>query len=161
ALIRSSDKETAVNFLKYNSDFTHEVNFNHSVENVEFELVNAIQKLERNRKSKIVFLEGHGEYDRYETADFSRSFSENFLVECASTQFIENNSKEIDILIIAGPKEPFPEKDKLIIDQFVMNGGKTVWLIDPVQVSLDSLSNGYLTYAFPRDLNLGDQLFKY
>lgn len=161
ALIRSSGKETAVNFLKYNSDFTHEVNFNHSVENVEFELVNAIQKLERNRKSKIVFLEGHGEYDRYETADFSRSLSENFLVECASTQFIENNSKEIDILIIAGPKEPFPEKDKLIIDQFVMNGGKTVWLIDPVQVSLDSLSNGYLTYAFPRDLNLGDQLFKY
>ncbi len=161
ALIRSSGKETAVNFLKYNSDFTHEVNFNHSAENVEFELVNAIQKLERSKKSKVVFLEGHREFDRYETADFARSLSEDFLVERASLQFVGNNSKEIDILLIAGPKEPFSEKDKLIIDQFVMNGGKTVWLIDPVQVSLDSLSNGYQTYAFPRDLNLGDQLFKY
>jgi ABC-2 type transport system permease protein len=42
-----------------------------------------------------------------------------------------------------------------------MNGGKIIWLIDPVNVSSDSLSRGYITYAFPRDLNLSDQLFKY
>ncbi len=74
---------------------------------------------------------------------------------------LESNGSEIDILIVAGPKEPFSEKDKFVVDQFVMKGGKVVWLIDPVQVSLDSLSSGYQTFAFPLDLNLSDQLFKY
>jgi ABC-2 type transport system permease protein len=69
--------------------------------------------------------------------------------------------KAADILIIADPKVPFSEKDKFFIDQFIMQGGKVIWLIDPVQVSLDSLSTGHLTMAFPRDLNLSDQLFRY
>jgi ABC-2 type transport system permease protein len=74
---------------------------------------------------------------------------------------LENDTNEIDILIVAGPKKQFSEPEKFIIDQFVMNGGRVVWLIDPVQVSLDSLSNGYQTFSFPLDLNLDDLLFKY
>lgn len=161
AVIRVGEKETAVNFLQYNPDFTYDVNFNHSVENVEFELINAFQKLMRNKKATVAFLEGHGEFNYYETLDFANSLAGDFIVKRISTQNLLPGQSEVDILIIAGPGQPFPEKDKFLIDQFVMNGGKVVWLIDPVQVSLDSLSNGYLTYAFPRDLNLDDQLFKY
>jgi ABC-2 type transport system permease protein len=94
-------------------------------------------------------------------ADFTNSLIGNFSVERASSQFVENNAGEIDILIIAGPKKAFSEKDKLIIDQYIMSGGKVIWMIDPVQVSLDSLSNGFQTFSFPVDLNLSDQLFKY
>lgn len=161
AVIRVGEKETAVNFLQYNPDFTYDVNFNHSVENVEFELINAFQKLMRNKKTTVAFLEGHGEFNYYETLDFANSLAGDFVVKRISAQNLVPGQSEVDILIIAGPGQPFPEKDKFFIDQFVMNGGKVVWLIDPVQVSLDSLSNGYLTYAFPRDLNLDDQLFKY
>lgn len=161
AAIRYNGKETAVNFLKYNPDFSHEANFNHSAESVEFELANAFQKLMRTRRSAVAFLEGNGEADRYEVYDFTAVLSEDFLVRRFPADTLANNPKAADILIIANPKEPFAEKDKFSIDQYIMQGGKVIWLIDPVEVSLDSLSKGHQTLAFPRDLNLNDQLFRY
>ncbi len=161
ALIRINGKETAVNFLKNNPDFSYEVNFNHSVESVEFELVNAFQKLMRENKPTIGFLQGHGELNRYEVMDFVGSLAGDFNVTQVSANELAGASKKMDILIVAGPKQPFPESDKFLIDQYLLRGGKIMWLIDPVQVNADSLSSGYQTYAFPVDLNLGDQLFKY
>ncbi|HPE76381.1 MAG TPA: gliding motility-associated ABC transporter substrate-binding protein GldG [Draconibacterium sp.] len=161
AVISSGQKKIAVNFLKNNPDFSYEVNFNHSIESVEFELINAFQKLGRDKKSTVAFLEGHAEFNQYEVLDFTNALKGDFNLNRITIQALETKLSEIDILIVAGPKQPFSEKDKFIIDQFVMQGGKVVWLIDPVQVSLDSLSNGYQTFAFPLDLNLADQLFKY
>ncbi len=161
ALIRINGKETAVNFLKNNPDFSYEMNFNHSVESVEFELVNAFQKLMHEDKPTIGFLQGHGELNRYEVMDFAGSLAGDFNVTQVSTSELVGTSKRIDILIVAGPKQPFLESDKFLIDQYFMGGGKIMWLIDPVLVNADSLSNGYQTYAFPVDLNLGDQFFKY
>lgn len=161
AIIRSGSKEIAVNFLKNNPDFSYEVNFNHSVESVEFELVNAFQNLMRNKKTTVAFLEGHGGFNPHEVLDFSNSLSADFEVKRIETETLETVESHPDILIIAGPRNPFSEKDKFHIDQFVMNGGKILWLIDPVQVSLDSLSNGYQTFSFPLSLNLDDMLFKY
>ncbi len=161
AIIRSGEKEVAVNFLKNNPDFSYEVNFNHSIESVEFELINAFQKLMRTKKTTVAFLEGHGEFNRYEVLDFTNALAADFNVKRVTTQTIQAESSGIDILIVAGPDQPFSEKDKFIIDQFVMRGGKVVWLIDPVQVSLDSLSTGYQTFSFPRKINLDDLLFKY
>lgn len=161
ALIRLNGKETAVNFLKNNPDFSYEVNFNHSVESVEYELVNAFSKLMQEKRSTVGFLQGHGEFDRYEVLDFAGSLSEEFNVIHTSAENLAAEATKPDILVIAGPKQPFSEKDKYHVDQFLMNGGKILWLIDPVNVSIDSLSRGYITYAFPRDLKLGDQLFKY
>jgi ABC-2 type transport system permease protein len=161
AVIRYNGKETAVNFLKYNPDFSPEANFNHSAESVEFELANAFQKLLLTRRSSVAFLEGHGEADRYEVYDFASALSEDFRVRRFPADTLAVDLKAADILIIADPKVPFSEKDKFFIDQFIMQGGKVIWLIDPVQVSLDSLSTGHLTMAFPRDLNLSDQLFRY
>jgi ABC-2 type transport system permease protein len=161
AVIRYNGKETAVNFLKYNPDFSPEANFNHSAESVEFELATAFQKLLRTQRSSVAFLEGHGEADRYEVYDFASALSEDFRVRRFPADTLAVDPKAADILIIADPKVPFSEKDKFFIDQFIMQGGKVIWLIDPVQVSLDSLSTGHLTMAFPRDLNLSDQLFRY
>lgn len=161
ALIRIGNREIAVNFLKNNPDFNYEVNFNHSVEGVEFELVNAFQKLLREKRNTVAFLEGQGEFNRYEVLDFASALTGDFEVKRITVPQLEASPDSVQILIIAGPTEPFAEKEKFVIDQFIMQGGKVVWLIDPVQVNTDSLSNGYLTFAFPRDLNLSDQLFKY
>jgi ABC-2 type transport system permease protein len=161
AVIRSGGKEIAVNFLKNNPDFSYEVNFNHSIESVEFELVNAFQNLMRTKKSTVAFLEGHAEFNQYDVMDFVNALSADFGVKRITTAFLETGQSGIDILIVAGPKESFSEQDKFIIDQFIMSGGKVVWLIDPVQVSLDSLSSGYQTFSFPLELNLDDMLFKY
>jgi ABC-2 type transport system permease protein len=124
-------------------------------------LVNALQKLMHNHKSTIGFLQGHGELNGYEVMDFAGSLAEDFNIMQVTANELAGASPKIDILIVAGPKQMYAESDKFLIDQFIMNGGKTMWLIDPVQVNADSLSGGYQTYAFPLDMNLGDQLFKY
>ncbi|NQU55508.1 MAG: gliding motility-associated ABC transporter substrate-binding protein GldG, partial [Bacteroidetes bacterium] len=159
AVIRYGNREMAVNFLKNNQDVSYEMNFNHSLETVEFELVNAFQKLIRTKKSTVGFLQGHGEANQYEVSDLAGAISSDFNIELVTVDDLEK--KSVDILMIANPREVFEEKSKFIIDLFIMKGGKVVWLIDPVQVSLDSLSSGYQTYSFPRDLNLSDQLFRY
>ena len=159
AIIRYGGKEIAVNFLKNNPAFSYEMNFNHSVETIEFELVNALQKLIRTKKSTVAFLQGHGEANQFELSDIARNLSADFEVKMLKVDEFKNS--KIDVLIVANPREVFDEKSKFIIDQFIMDGGKVIWLIDPVQVSLDSLSSGYQTFSFPRDLNLSDQLFRY
>ena len=158
AVIRYEDKEIAANFLK-NTLGNHELNFNYSVETVEFELANAFQKLIRTKKSTVAFLQGHGEANQFEVADFAKTLSADFDITMMSVD--ELASEPTDILIVANPREKFEERSKLIIDQYIMKGGKVVWLIDPVHVSADSLTAGEQTYSFPRDLNLGDQLFRY
>ena len=161
ALIRYDNKEEAVNFLKYNPDFSHEANFNHSAETVEFELVSAFRKLMRANLATVAFLEGNGQADQYQVYDFATTLSEDFRVIRIAAEDLPAARAQIDVLIVADPREPFSERDKFYIDQYIMQGGKSLWLIDPVEVSLDSLSKGHTTMAFPRDLNLGDQLFRY
>ncbi|MFW5831083.1 MAG: gliding motility-associated ABC transporter permease subunit GldF, partial [Prolixibacteraceae bacterium] len=161
AVIRYNGREMAVNFLKYNPDFSHESNFNHSIETVEFELVNAFQKLQREEYASVAFLEGHGELDQFQVYDFASSLAGDFNIRRITTDSLAIHPEAVDVLIIADPVEPFEEKDKFLIDQYVMNGGKILWTIDPVHVSLDSLSKGFMTFAFPLDLNLQDQLFGY
>ncbi len=79
ATIRTGQKEVAVNFLKNNPDFSYEVNFNHSIESVEFELINALQKLGHEKKSTVAFLEGQGEFNQYEVLDISNSLRGDFI----------------------------------------------------------------------------------
>jgi ABC-2 type transport system permease protein len=64
-------------------------------------------------------------------------------------------------IIIAKPDSVFSEKDKFLIDQYVMRGGKVLWLIDRVAASMDSLSASNATMVYPLDLNLDDMLFRY
>ncbi len=161
AIIRYGGKEIAVNFLKNSMGFSSEMNLNHSVENIEYELVNSIRRLSKTKKQMVAFLTGHGEFNRYEVYDISRSLQQDFDVSRIEIRALQQENNNINLLIIAGPTGAFPEKDKLLIDQYIMNGGRVMWLVDPVQVSLDSLSNGHMTMAFPAELNINDQLFRY
>ncbi|MBN1822517.1 MAG: gliding motility-associated ABC transporter substrate-binding protein GldG [Prolixibacteraceae bacterium] len=161
AVVRYGDKEVAVNFLQNNPAFSGEVNLNHSIENIEYELINALRKLMVTKKPVVAFLEGQGEFNRYDVLDISRALASEFEITRITTNDLQQFTENFKILIIAGPTHAFSEQDKFAIDQFVMQGGRVMWLIDPVQVSLDSLQNGFMTVAFPRDLNLNDQFFRY
>jgi len=110
-------------------------------------------------KSTVAFLQGHGEANQYEVSDLAGALSADFNIDLVTVDDLQK--KQVEVLIVANPQEVFDEKSKFIVDQFIMKGGKVVWLIDPVQVSLDSLSSGYQTYSFTHDINLGDQLFRY
>ncbi len=161
ALITMGGKETGVNFLKNNPGLNHEVNLNHSVESIEYELVSALKRLIAEEKPLLVFLQGHEELNPYEVEDLAASLSESFRVEFQEARDLALREPVPGVVVIAAPETPFSESDKFVVDQLLMKGSRLLWAIDPVEVSLDSLSQGYMTLAFPRDLHLNDQLFHY
>ncbi|MBC8005965.1 MAG: gliding motility-associated ABC transporter substrate-binding protein GldG, partial [Verrucomicrobia bacterium] len=126
-----------------------------------YEFTNAFSELMSTEKQTVAFLNGQGELNEYETHDFAEALSEKYNVTQVSARQLGEGSGTIKTLIVANSREPFAENDKFFIDQYLMNGGRIMWLVDPVTVSLDSLSREGMTLAFPQNLNLDDQLFKY
>ncbi|MDA3929268.1 MAG: gliding motility-associated ABC transporter substrate-binding protein GldG [Prolixibacteraceae bacterium] len=150
----------ALNLLKNNPLLSADENLQQSIELLEYEFVRALRYLKTATKPQLAFLYGQGEANEYETGDIRYSLSENYnVVNCNTSELIASDS--IQTLVIAAPTKAFSEQDKLYIDQFIMKGGKVLWCVDPVNVSIDSLSKGYSTIAFNQGLNLSDQLFKY
>ena len=154
-------KKVSVCLLKNILGNSGEENLNISIENLEFEITDGIRRLANTEVSKIAFIEGHGELSEAETYDISKSLSRYFQIDrgvLANDASILNNYKAI---IIAKPTKPFSESDKFIIDQYIMNGGRVLWLIDGVRIAKENLSTIGLSPAMELDVNLSDQLFRY
>ena len=158
-VLHYKERSLVLNVLKNDPSQPAEENLNRSIEMLEFELVNAIRNLTREQPVRVAFLEGHQEADSLQVADFSSALSANFIVSRVSCDQLLSQETGIKVLIVANPQTKFQEHDKLILDQYLMKGGKLIWLVDPVKVSLDSLSEGMTTLALPVDLNLGDLLY--
>lgn len=161
ALIEYGNRQMSVNLLKNNPALHSEVNLNNSIESLEYEFTAAFSELMTTEKQTVAFLTGQGELNEYETHEFEEALAEKYTVLQVSAQQLISKGTQIKTLIVANPTQEFAETDKFYIDQYLMNGGRIMWLIDPVSVSLDSLSTGNTTLAFPRNLKLDDQLFKY
>lgn len=134
---------------------------NNSLEGLEYEISNTIRKITQRVPTQIAFIEGHGEIEKFGCADIVRALTGAYGIDRIA---IEGNLKALENyagIIIAKPDSAFSIPDKFIIDQFIMNGGKVIWLIDPLQVEMDSLRRTGETFAIGRDLNLDDMLFRY
>lgn len=160
-VLKYREKTCVINLLKNDPSLPAEENLNRSVERLEFELVNAILSLMRENPLQVAFLEGHGEADSIQVSDFTNTLSAWYKVRRVNCDRLSVLRDSLQVLIVANPLLAFPEHDKLILDQYLMKGGKIIWLIDPVKVSLDSLSEGMTTLAVPSDLNLKDLFYRY
>jgi gliding-associated putative ABC transporter substrate-binding component GldG len=110
--------------------------------------------------NKVAFIEGHGEIPEIETADITMNLARFFTVDRGIIGGKSGILNKYAAVVIAGPEKPFSEADKLVLDQYIMNGGKVLWLIDEVAVNSDSLAYGE-TVGLYRPLNIEDQLFRY
>ena len=157
-------KETVIQLYEDQMGTSPEVALNNSIEGLEYQLSNAIRKMQVGLKPRIAFLDGHGELDSIHVADFSNSLSEYYEVR---REFFIGNISEIETLknykaiIIAQPDSAFTEQEKFILDQYLMHGGKILWMIDKVLVSGDSLAKSPMTYGLEQRLKLDDLFFKY
>ncbi len=161
AEITYNGKTRPVSLLKNVYGNSGEQNLNISVENLEFELTDVIRILTSKSVQKIAFLEGHGEFPEPLVYDASLALSRYYQVDRGS---ITDDPAILDAykaVIVAGPTGTFSEKEKYTIDQYIMKGGKVLWLLDGVRISLDSLSKRPETIGIMNDLNLSDQLFTY
>jgi len=183
AIVYYKDKTLAVNLLKNTANKSPTNSINHSIENLEYEIVSSILKITKKENDKIAFLTGNGQLSAENVYDISYSvmndnynLSNYFDVERFNIKEFINDSlnnrnnisfqinrlQKYKVIIIAKPTLAFNDLDKYIIDQYIMNGGKVLWLVDGVKANMDSLKNqGGSFIAMKNNLNIDDQLFKY
>lgn len=161
ALVTYKGKTTVVELLRNNRGLSGEENLNHSIENLEFAFVEAIHSLTREKVEKIAFLEGHGELSEADVYDLSQALSRYYQIDRGT---LGNETGVLDAykaVIIADPQRPFSETDKYILDQYLMQGGSILWVLNGVRFSNETLSQSGTTPVIPLDLNLTDMLFRY
>ncbi|MBA3901891.1 MAG: gliding motility-associated ABC transporter substrate-binding protein GldG, partial [Bacteroidetes bacterium] len=161
AIISYRDREVPMQILKSQMGAAPEQMLNISVQQLEYELANSIKKVTMQSRPSIAFIEGHGELDSLEVMDASKSLKEYYDVKRVKIDGKINSLKEFKAIIIAHPDSAFNEKDKFVIDQFIMKGGKVLWLVNMVEAPMDSLANQSVTFAMNKELNLDDMLFRY
>lgn len=161
ARVQMSDKCVWVNLLENVPGLSGEESLNRSIEGVEFKMTDAIARLTRTSVPKVAFLEGHGELDELDVASATEALAMHFDVDRGRIGSDPSALNPYKVLIVAKPSSRLPEKDKFAIDSYIMRGGRVLWLVDAVNMTLDSLRHNPHTIGLPADLNLDDQLFVY
>lgn len=159
-IINYNGIEVPVNFLNNDPSIPYEQNILHSIEGLEYQLIQTISTLSADTIYKVAFIEGQDEAPEVETYDITYNLSRFFTIDRGTIGGKPETVSPYSALIIAAPRKEFSEADKLVIDQYIMNGGKVLWLLDEVYVNSDSLTYGE-TAGLYRPLNLEDQLFRY
>jgi ABC-2 type transport system permease protein len=160
AVITYKGVDFPVNLLRNNPGLSYQVNLNNSVQSLEYEFIRAIKSLTTKKVEKIAFIEGQNELDFLQVNDLSTELSLFFQVDRGSINGNLTNLLGYKAVIIAQPLKKFIDRDKFVIDQYIMRGGKVLFFLDPVQTHSDSLISGR-TFTEYNDVNLYDLLFKY
>lgn len=170
-------RTTIVPLISSKNGFSGESIINASIQNLEYNLYSAIRSVATQQRGKIAFLYGHGEWEVNNIWDFISSLSEYYDVDSISineklnalTERVYDSvnpnlvkiKNKFDCLIVAKPTSIFSYKDLYLIDQYVMHGGKVLWLVDPLLVSMDSLQTQANTFAISNFTGVDDILFRY
>lgn len=174
ALLTYKGRDVALQLLKSRIGAAPEQMLNSSIEDLEYEITNAVRKAASERVDAIAFIEGHGELTARQTADMAKQLAEyyrvdrvtmdgriNSLVERVETTTDAKIKLKYKAIIIAKPDSTFSDRDQFIIDQYVMHGGSVLWLMEPVFCNMDSLQYAPSTLALPITVHLEEMLFKY
>ena len=149
---------------------------NSSVESLEYNFVTAIHRLTRPVRAKVGFLLGHGELEKIDLFDIQMSLVEDYAVEnvyldknidALTGRVLDTRDSSVsvrnkfDVVVIPKPLRTFSDQDLYILDQYVMYGGKILWLVDALDADMDSLQNKAQTFATRLPTNLDDLFFNY
>lgn len=172
AIVTYRNKDYPVQlFNSTNPDPSDEM-VNGSINNIEYELGSKLRYLVEDDRPRIAILEGHGELEELEMLDLTYALQEQYFVERVEIDGVVHSlsdkleemkfrTNKFELLIVAKPDSAFANRDKVIIDQFIMNGGKVLWMIDPILTDLDSLRTKQQTFAVTNEMGLYDMLFDY
>ncbi|WP_281638298.1 gliding motility-associated ABC transporter substrate-binding protein GldG [Flavobacterium marginilacus] len=140
-----------------------------SVQHLEYSISDGINKISKDKQKKVAIIKGNGELQERHIAKFLMQVRESYFIGPFTLDSVAKNPEgtlkslqNYDLAVIAKPTEAFTDEEKLVLDQFIIHGGKTLWLVEQVNAEMDSLYNPTgATLAFPKDLNLNDMFFKY
>lgn len=139
-----------------------------SIQNLEYQITNALVKLTRQKEKKVAVLRGNGQLQDAYIADFIKTLGAYYRIAPFTLKTIENQPnatlnelQKFDLIIDAKPQQEFTEVEKYALDQFIMNGGKAIWLTEQVNAEKDSLMRTGNMLAFPKKLETYDLFFAY
>lgn len=168
AEIMYGTKKQLVSLLPNTMANSQEAQLENAIASLEYSFTNAIQLLTQPNKKKIAVLSGNGELDDINVFSLLSSVGKKYRLSKFTLDSVKKapqktleQLKKYDLAIIAKPTERFSENEKLVLDQFIVNGGKSLWMIDNLYADIDSLYNQGRMIAHTRDLNLTDLLFSY
>jgi len=161
AIVTYKGREIPINFIYSNIPGSKEELINDAIENTEYKLIDGIYRITLQEKSKVAFIKGHGELDVLEINDLALALQDYYIVSQIPINHQLKALDEYKAIIIAAPDSTFDEMDKFIIDQYIMKGGRVLWLIDGALADMDSLQSKSDILAIPNDINLDDILFNY
>lgn len=169
AIATYKNKSIKVPLLKNMMGASTQDKVNSSVQHLEYAFANAFNTVTTEKSKKVAIIKGNAELHELQMADFIKQVREQYYIGPFTLDSVANNPqksleylKKYDLAVIAKPKEAFSDAEKEVLDQYIINGGKTLWLVEQVTVEMDSLYNEEgATLAFPQDLNLNDMFFKY
>ena len=162
AVINYGSRQTVVNLLEPQGGLDQETALNNSINLLEFKISNAIQKLTNEELPNVVFSTGHGEVPDFQTARLERDLSSYFDTGRLNLDsLVQLKPEDVDLLIVPAPQTAIPVKTQFVIDQYIMNGGKVIWMIENFKVNLDSINFNNLYVPKPVEHGLDDMLFKY
>lgn len=169
ALANYGDKGAKVQLLKNLMGASTEKKVESSVQHLEYAFAEAIHKISNEKQRKIAVIKGNGELEDIQIADFLKTIRDNYYIGPITLDSVATQPSETlkalniyDLAVIAKPREKFTEAEKQVLDQFIMKGGKTLWLVDGTTAEMENLYNETgTTLAGINDLNLTDMFFKY
>jgi len=169
AIANFNNKTVKIPLLKNKLGATDEERVNNSVQQLEYSFADAIGQLAKPKKKKIAIMRGNGELGDAYIADFIKTIRQYYFVAPFTLDSVANypnktleDLKEFDLIIEAKPTQAYTENEKLVLDQYLMSGGKSLWLVEQTLMETDSLFNpNGSALALPRDLNLNDFFFSY
>ena len=169
AVISDGKKSERVRLFVNKLGATDQEQVQNSVQKLEYNFTDALYKFALDKKKKIAILRSNGALEDIYMADFLKTAREYYFIAPFTLDSVATNPektlhdlKKFDLLLVPKPTEPFTDAQKQVVDQYIMNGGRALWLIDNVAVSLEDMyKTGGMTMAMPVNLNLTDMFFQY
>jgi gliding-associated putative ABC transporter substrate-binding component GldG len=168
AEVTYKNKSILVSLLPDSNANSQDEQLQNAIENLEFSFASAIHNINRENTQKIAIITGNGELEDIYLYSFLSQVNKKYSLAKFTLDSVASNPQQtvkdltnFDLAIIAKPTIKFSDKEKLTLDQFITNGGKTLWMLDNTQADQDSLLQTGKMLAYPRDLNLTDLLFGY
>ncbi len=167
ALVYRGERFIKVNLLEsLLPGMSEDESINNSISLLEYKMTNAIQRILRDERKNIVFTGANGELTARQTAKLRTLLREQYNTATINLDSVVRIPPEVDLMMVIKPQSAFDNKDLFKIDQYIMNGGKVIWLIDPLRVDVNKINGAlstenkfYIPDAYP--LGLNDLFFKY
>ncbi|MGK0377080.1 MAG: gliding-associated putative ABC transporter substrate-binding component GldG [Patiriisocius sp.] len=166
AMAYYNGKTVKIPLLKNTLGATSQERVHNSIQNLEYAFADGFNKLINAKSKTVAVLKGNGELEDKQIASFLKTTREYYGIAPFILDSVSQNPERtlqqlttFDLVVIAKPTEAFTDAEKYVLDQYIMNGGASLWLLDVIEQKQDPQTGKM--YAVANDLGLNDLLFKY